>query len=371
MRVVHLSKVTGIAGSEGHLLNLLPGLKGTGIEPYMLVLVDHDNPVDEFSRQMQDAGIPCENMVIKHHADLSLQSRLTKRFTELAPIIVHTHLLHADLYGLPASVRAAVPYRVSTRHNDDRFRKMPVLKWLNQNAARKADKVISISGALERFVTEVEGIPADKVQTIRYGLTADAAGCSAEEARKILQAEPDEQTILFIGRLIEQKGVDILLRAFAQVTKHHSMARLRIVGDGNLRTELEALSESLRLTEVVQFFGWVEDAQRLMPGSDMVLVPSRWEGFGLVTLEAMRHAKPLIASAVSALPEIIVDGKTGLLVPPNDVGALAQALDVLLTDTGRAQAMGAAGRQRLIDVFSVEKMVNATANLYQEVVRQN
>ncbi len=370
MRVVHVSKVTGIAGSEGYLLNLLPGLLSQGFEPHMLVLVDPGNPVEPFHELMQQAGVRSESVVIKHHADLTLIKRLRAKFRALNPQIVHTHLLHADLYGLPAAAQARVLYRISTRHNDDRFRKIPILKWLNQNAARKAARIVTISDALERFVVDVEGIPVEKVKTIRYGLSANVEGCSVEEARQMLQAASHEQIVLFIGRLVEQKGVDVLLRAFAQVRTQHPRARLKIVGDGGLRNQLETLARQLGIGEVTQFVGWLTDAQRLMPGSDMVVVPSRWEGFGLVTLEAMRHARPLLVSSVSALPEIVVDGETGLLVPPDDVTALATALDDLLAHPEKAAAMGKAGRERLINTFSVEKMVQATAELYQQIVGQ-
>lgn len=368
MRVVHVSKVTGIAGSEGHLLNLLPGLRKYGIYPHMIVLIDPNNPVEKFCTQMQAQGVPCENMVIRHHIDLTLAGQLRERFQQIKADIVHTHLLHADVYGLHAAGQANVPYRVSSRHNDDRFRRMFALKWLNQLVAQKAQRVIAISEALERFVIDVEGIPAEKVQTIHYGLHAErGSGCSVEEAQQILQVDMEGPVLLFIGRLIEQKGVDVLLEAFATLRSEFPEVQLRIVGDGNLRARLETQCRTLGLEKAVRFLGWVEDAQRLMLGGDIIVVPSRWEGFGLVTLEAMRHRRPLVASAVSALPEIIVDGETGYLVPADDLLALTDALHKLLADPELARQMGRAGHQRLVEVFSVEKMVKATADLYHKI----
>jgi glycosyltransferase involved in cell wall biosynthesis len=126
-------------------------------------------------------------------------------------------------------------------------------------------------------------------------------------------------------------------------------------------------ADRLGLREVVRFAGWVDDARRLMHACDLITVPSRWEGFGLVTLEAMACARPLIVSNTSALPEIVVDGKTGLLVPPEDSASLASAIARLLAHPDLAAQMGQAGYQRLIEEFSVDKMVCATLDLYREL----
>ncbi len=371
MRVVHISKVVGIAGSEGHLLRLLPGLAGKGLEIHALVLEEAHRSASGFVEALGRHGIAVERIPIRGHFDPTLGRRLTERLRAIRPILVHTHLLHADLYGLPAARRAGIPHAISSRHNDDLFRRNAIWKWVNQRIMQHANRVIAISHALAKFVCEVEGVDQGKVVTIHYGLEApplDPVARSTARA-KLGYAEQDMIVGMF-GRLIRQKGVDVLLRAFPLVQQAHPAARLLIVGDGPQRLTLERLAAALGLTGTVCFAGWIEGARRLMPACDVIAVPSRWEGFGLVTLEAMSWALPIVASRVSALPEIVVDGETGLLVPPDKVEPLADAITCLLADKPRALAMGRAGYRRLANSFSVEKMVCATLEVYKGVVGQ-
>jgi glycosyltransferase involved in cell wall biosynthesis len=125
----------------------------------------------------------------------------------------------------------------------------------------------------------------------------------------------------------------------------------------------------LGISERVHFLGWREDAGALMAQLEIFVAPSLWEGFGLVFLEAMAQACPVIASRVSSIPEVVEDGVTGLLVPPNDAASLAEAIQSLLDDPSRAQAMGTAGRARLQTHFSEQKMIEQTAALYRNVIQ--
>ncbi len=369
MRVVHISKVTGIAGSEGHLLMLLPALAQQGVEARMLVLEDPRRPADSFCHEMAARGVPVETLPIRRDVAPALVERLAARLRALRPHLVHTHLIHADLYGLFAAQRAGVPCAVSTRHNDNPFRRRLLIRWLNGQAMRRAARVIAISQALARFVAEVEGVERTKIVTIPYGFQPPHYPPDARQrARAELGYGPHEPLVGVFGRLIRQKGVDVLLLAFPRVRERFPQARLLVVGDGALRGELEAQARALGIAEAVRFTGWVERAHRLMPACDVIAMPSRWEGFGLVALEAMGASRPLVASRVSALPEIVVDGETGWLVPPEDAHALAEAIIALLADAERAAAMGQAGYRRLLAEFPVQRMVQATHHLYRELV---
>ncbi|MCC7208627.1 MAG: glycosyltransferase, partial [Anaerolineae bacterium] len=138
-----------------------------------------------------------------------------------------------------------------------------------------------------------------------------------------------------------------------------------IIGDGPLRQDLDARIGSLGLRGRAHLAGWRSDAAALMPAFDVFLMPSVWEGFGLVVLEAMAARLPVIASRVSALPEIVVHGQTGILTPPADAPALTTALTRLLSDPALRQAMGDAGRARLESDFSVAQMIDSTLAVYR------
>lgn len=373
MHVVHISKVTGIAGSEGHLLTLLPSLAYSGITITMIVLDTPDRAGGEFCSTMQSCGVSTIRIPIRSHFDLVVVRRLAHELRRLRPDVVHTHLVHADIFGQIAAVWAKTPVVISSRHNDNPFRRGRLFGIMNRWLSKKTAAIIAISNALFRFVTEVEGFPQEKVHTIHYGLSPVEFPLEAGAmARSQYGIAADVPLIGMFGRLIEQKGVDVLLEAFAHVLNTHSIAKLIIVGDGKLREALEGLAEQLGIMNSVLFTGWVANDQvkKLMLACDVVVMPSRWEGFGLVALEAMNCARPVIASRVSALPEIILDGETGILVSPDDVPALTSAITALLDDRDKALMMGQAGNDRLVQEFSVEKMVRATSELYREVALQ-
>jgi glycosyltransferase involved in cell wall biosynthesis len=242
---------------------------------------------------------------------------------------------------------------------------LPV-KLLTQFSAEPAKTIIAISQSLADFTRDVEGIPAQKITCIHYGLDPQTVTTAAQpgELRAELSLSPDQPLIAAVGRLTAQKGWRYLLDAFKTVKSKFPKAHLVFAGDGPLRAELEAQAAPLGLS--VHFLGWRTDAYNLMADCDLLVVPSLWEGFGLVTLEAMALSKPIIASRVSALPEIVVDGQTGLLVPPANADALTTALSRLLGNPNEAREMGKRGRARLEKEFTVQRMARKHAQVYNE-----
>ena len=172
-----------------------------------------------------------------------------------------------------------------------------------------------------------------------------------------------------VCRLTAQKGLPYGLRAFAQVAPEFPLAHLVMVGDGPQRAELEALTVELGLMDRVHFMGWQAETAPIFAALDVFLMPSLWEGFGLVLLEAMAQRVPVVGSRVSAIPEVVADGETGWLVPPRDVPALAAALTRLLAAPEQRAQMGAAGYARLITAFSPARMVDQTVALYAQLAQ--
>lgn len=363
-RTIHLLKATGIAGAESHLLALLPALRPLGVETSVLLLEDPRWPQHALRERFAQGGISVQTLPIRWHLDPSLPARL-RALLEREPFdVLHAHLPHGEVYGEIAIRTLRQDRFVISRHNDDRFRRWLPLRVVFAPSIRRADRIIAISRAVERFLVDVESAPSAKVVCIPYGIDADAFAASARPGvfrREIGTAE--EPLVGFIGRLVMQKGVDILLRAFAIVERRHAKARLVLAGDGPQRVALERLARSLGLRRV-SFLGWRADTANILADVDLLAMPSRWEGFGLVALEAMAFGKPVVAARVSALPEIVVPEETGLLVPPGDPEALADAILAILADPSRAAAMGLAGRDRVRREFTVERMAERTADAY-------
>jgi glycosyltransferase involved in cell wall biosynthesis len=371
MRVAHIIKVVRVAGAEQHLLTLLPGLRARQVDARLMLIVEPANDMAHYIQEVEASGVPVDSMTIQRHVDLGLYRKLAAALRELRPDIVHTHLLHADLYGIPAARWARIPAVVTSRHNDNAFRRRFPIRQVNQALWHLANGGIAISESLRRFSIEVEGASPGKVKCIYYGLEAGQPldrGISRAALAHELHLPPNVNFVGVACRLIEQKGVSYGLRAFAHIANDFPHIHFIVAGDGPLRAALQTEAQKLGLANRVHFLGWRENINALLAALDIFLAPSLWEGFGLVMLEAMGQQLPIIASAVSAIPEIVVDSETGLLVPPRDVNALSAALRQLLSDKPLYQHMGLLGRDRLETRFSAARMIDDTLALYQSLL---
>ena len=342
MRVAHVHKMRGIGGSERHLLTLLPALAERGLD---VVFVGLDDPDWDPSDFYDALAVPA----LRLRADALVLPRLLR---SLDADIVHTHLVHADvLGGLTARIRGAT--LVSTKHNDDPFR-LGVFRYVERGVTRLADHIVAITDSLRRFTVEQVGVPAAKVETIHYGLDALPAAWGENPPDDVPH---DARIVLSTARLVAQKGVDQAVRALAELPAD---AVLVVLGEGPERASLERLARELGVAERVFLPGRVPDVAAWLRRAAVYVQPSRWEGFGLSVLEAMQAALPVVATRVSSLPELVVDGETGLLVPVDDAAALAGAIADALDRPG----LGAAGRTRAQTEFSVARMADLTADLY-------
>ena len=352
-----MHRMRGIGGSERHLLTLLPALAERGADP---VFVGLDDPAWDAEPFYRELGVPAVRVRAPRDVDPRLLLALRRELQRLRPDVVHTHLVHADVYGALAA-RATV---VSTKHNDDPFRLGP-FRHVERALARRVSRVIAITQALARFTVERVGLPAEKVEVVHYGL--DEPPPAWAENRPLLLPE-GARVLLAISRLTTQKGVDVAVRALAEVRREHADAVLVVLGEGEEREALERLARDLGVAEAVFLPGRAGDVADWLARAELFVHPARWEGFGLVLLEAMLVGRPVVASAVSAVPEIVVDGDTGLLVPPDDPAALARALARLLDDRDLAARYGDAGRERARREFSVDRMARRTLEVYDAAV---
>ncbi len=360
MKVLHVHKLTGISGSEGHLLVLLPALRAAGIDARFLGLDVPGSDAPRFNARLDELGVPHASVRCGPDVSPRLARDVIRAVRAERPDLVHTHLVHADVYGAIAARVTGIP-RVSTRHNDDRYLLGP-FRHVDRAFARGASRLIAISDAVSDFLIAA-GHDRRKLVTIRYGLDelpSTASSPTPEEAG----IPSDAPLALAVGRLIEQKDHATLLRAFAVVRREHPEARLAILGAGPLEGATRALATELGLEEAITLPGRTE-IRDWLTRADVFVHTSRWEGFGIVLLEAMLASLPVVATRVSAVPEIVVDGVTGELVEAGDVEGVARALGELLGDATRAAEIGAAGRERAVAEFSVEQMTERTIAVYR------
>jgi glycosyltransferase involved in cell wall biosynthesis len=363
VRVLHLHKLTGVSGSERHLLALLPALRKRGVDARFLGLDVRGSDFGRFYEHLDRLGVPYRSVRCGIDVSPRMARDVLRTVRAERPDLVHTHLVHADLYGGAAARALGIP-SVSTRHNDDRYLLGP-FRYVDRAFARPARRLIAISDAVRRFLERAGHDPA-KLVTIPYGLDAlPAAGSDPTPAQAGIA--PEAPLALAVGRLIAQKDHATLLRAFALVQATLPAARLAVLGSGPLEAETRALAAELGIADAVVLPGRT-DIRDWLERADVFVHTSRWEGFGIVLLEAMLAGLPVVATRVSAVPEVVADGATGLLVEPGDHAALAVHLQSLLTDRDRAGALGEAGRQRALTEFSVSRMAERTLALYREVL---
>jgi glycosyltransferase involved in cell wall biosynthesis len=215
------------------------------------------------------------------------------------------------------------------------------------------------------------GIDPGQLIRIHYGLEVSSGKPGLREAiRSELGIDPEAPVVGIIARLTPQKNHERLLDAFATVHSKIPLARLLIVGHdpGGLRSSLESFAEQLGLSQAVRFLGYRDDREAILEAIDCFVLPSLWEGFGLVLLEAMTVGRAVVATRVGAIPEIVLDGYTGFLVEPDDHSGLAESMVRVLGDRALADKLGEEGRRRALCEFSPAKMVDATVRIYEQIL---
>jgi glycosyltransferase involved in cell wall biosynthesis len=222
--------------------------------------------------------------------------------------------------------------------------------------ARGVDRHVGVGEQTAREVEALVGLPHGSVQTIHNGVP--------DESREAVAPPRPGPLVGAVGRLEHQKGFDTLIRALPELDD----ATLVLVGDGNERATLEGLSRSLGVAERVVWAGWSDDARSYLSTFDVFALPSRFEGFPLAVLEALLARSAVVAADVGSVAEVVLDGETGFLVPPEDPVALARAIRHFLSDGGLRRRLGEQGRQLVLERFTAAHMTRAFESLYANLL---
>ena len=209
----------------------------------------------------------------------------------------------------------------------------------------------------------------NQIERIYNGI--DPAGYRAAHGFQIrdeLRIGRDAPLVGIIGLLNERKGHRTLFQAMEGLRREIPEIRLLVVGEGKIEAEMMRLAEQLGIGQYVLFMGLRRDIPEILAALDVLALPSSREGFGYVLVEAMAAEKPVVATNVSSIPEIVMDGVTGILVPPGKPDALRQAIHRLLNDRGLARSMGAAGRRRAEEKFSIARMLDEVEGLFERII---
>jgi glycosyltransferase involved in cell wall biosynthesis len=344
---------------------VIPVLEANGAAVTMATVSD-DGPLHERARELgaHSLALRCDSSLGYLPAALKL-SRVIRR--NEVDVVHASEAIPAAIGGLAGWLSrdtARIYHWHHTRVYGSRQR------LLSQAGGRLANKVIACSCTAARYAAKVERIPPDRITVVYNGVDEPRRVHPSElaEIRRRLGIDPEDQVVSMLGRLRQEKGVTTLLDAFPRVTElAERPVHLVVAGDGAQRGELEAHARRVDSTRI-HFVGHQEDIAPWLELGDVVAMPSERESFGLVAVEAMAQRRPLVASAVGGLTEIVEDGITGRLVSPGRPADLAAAIVDLLRSPATARKLGSFGYSRYRELFTMETMVSGFLRCYRELM---
>lgn len=371
VKVLLVESGRSLGGTERVLWELATRLPANRFE--VRVWLSPSPGVDELASAFEQAGIPVDRVPeVDSRWDVRGMLSTWSRLRALQPDLLHVHHVWpaADRYLSLIARAAGVKRLVVTEHivGESHSRGQRSLK---RSELRGADAVTAVTGAIVDSLVRDYGIDRSLVRIVPNGADLPDPEREEEQARRWRErylATPLKPLWVVAGRLEEQKGHDVLFEALCTLVKGGLDFTLVVAGEGSRRHWLEQQAISLKLAPRVQFVGQIEDVGGLLAAADAVLMPSRWEGLPLVLLEALVRGRPVVASAVGGIADVVEDGTTGTLVPPGDAPALAVALEQLQRKADRAWRMGRTGAERVRERYTWPAVIDEFESIYDEVL---
>jgi glycosyltransferase involved in cell wall biosynthesis len=284
--------------------------------------------------------------------------------------ILHTHDVHGMLDAALCRILCRGLKHVHTFHYGNYPRQQPTARRIERFSWRVPDALVAVGHRQAASICAAYGIPPRRLRVIWNGVNRTEANL-APAIRQLVALEK-RPIIGSISTLIEQKGLSNLLQAAARLRDAGREFLLLIVGDGHLRKQIAEQITALALSDHVRMLGWVPEAShRALPACDISVQSSLWEAMSMVVIEAMAHGKAMVVTRVGENEHVVRDGHTGLLVPPGDPAALADALDKLLTDESMRARLGAAAYRRHEELFTVNRMIDDYEALYLALAQRD
>jgi glycosyltransferase involved in cell wall biosynthesis len=357
---IHIDTARTWRGGQNQVLLTVLGMRTMG---HRAMLVAH--PAGELRQRAQE-GLELIPLTPKTEMDLGAAWRLSRAIKRLQPDIIHAHDPHGvamAALALSMSTQLAKPPLVAARRVDFHLRGNALSRW----KYRQVDCFICASEAVRKMLI-ADGVPAARAVTVHEGIDlghVDAA--PPADLHADLWLPHNSPIVGNVAALVPHKGQRLLIEAAAMVIQKVPDARFVIAGEGELRLSLERQIKEHHLEKHVFLAGFRPDILSVHKAFDIFVMSSVTEGLGTSLLDAMACGKPIVATTAGGMPEVVADGRTGILVPPRDHGALADAIIRLLTDQTLRAEMGAAGLARVRTKFSAERMVQDTLDVYRRV----
>ena len=372
IKILYIITSSSIGGAERILYYTATGLN---YNKYDIAVCSLKNK-GEIARALEKQGIEvcCLHMGGRESFLGCLSSiialiRLFPYLVRIRPTIVHSFLFRANILARIAGYLTGIPIIISSVRVMGGEKKY--FHYVEMITSFMVDHYVTVSESVKRYIIDKSKISAEKISVIYNGVNIKSQDNSYEQNPKMpFKIEDKDRILMTVGRLHKQKGHCYLIQAVSKVRKEFPNVKLLVTGEGEEENNLKKLVKSLDLTNEVIFAGLSSDIERILPMAELFILPSLWEGLPNALLEAMAAGKPVVATKVGGIPEIVVHGETGVLIPPKDTDALAIAIIDLLQNRLKAKDMGEAARIRAGKRFSIYKMIEKTENLYQELLKE-
>lgn len=374
VRILHLIETLSRGGAEKRLINDLKYLDKDTFSNFVCHIFKGDDLKDTIAK---DIPVYCLDLndVSEFFKGLT---RLTKLVRKLKPDIIHTQLFFADICGRVIgklfNIRVVSTIQSSAYEPGiEYFRSLKRL-WLDRLTSKFCNtKFIAVSDFVKKSAIRRLGFASEDINVIYNYIDTKELFSPQEDRtslRRSLSLNEKDIVLITVGKLNPPKGHNYLFDAVSLIVKSHSNIKLLVVGDGPYLNELTELRNQLGLQDAIVFLRERNDIYPLLSLSDIFVFPSLSEGFPLSLLEAMAMEKPCVAFNLGPMPELIENGKSGLLVEPEDSKMFAAAVSDLIDNPQKALRFGLAARQAVFDKFSEEKNVKALSNLYQTIIQK-
>ena len=366
LRVLHLVRSLRVGGLEKVVLDLTHGLAQRGVTSYLGCLLD----AGEWADRANVEGMWTGNLEKRNPTSVLISlCRYVKRHRI---DLVHTHNSHPHKYGVPLSILTGVPL-VHTKHGRN-WPDNPKWVWLSRQLSRFTKIIVPVSHDIERIVTDIEKVPKKKVVTILNGVEMGESDKTIlrqdHSVRKQVGISADSFVIGSVGRFSPEKQYAWLVEVFAAVHEQVPASRLLLVGDGPERGVIEEAARRWGVTDAVILPGMQNNVRQWLQCMDVFCLSSDQEGTSITLLEAGGMGIPAVVTDVGGNGEIVQDGRTGLVVSPNEPGNMVDALLRLARDTELRRALGNHARQRIQGNYSMTAMVGSYMDVYRRALEQ-
>jgi N-acetyl-alpha-D-glucosaminyl L-malate synthase BshA len=365
-RILQLNNTSSIGGAEQVILNLAEFINSDRFTPYVGVFREGEFVSELRKRNIKFLWLKESTQVY----DYKFLKNLIQVIKQNRIDLIHSHTWGMDFYAYWTSKILKIPM-ITTVHN----RYYIFEKWSRRLSYKvfisHIKKIVSVSQDIKNLLTEILKLSPQKIELIYNGIDTHKFGNKEdlEDTRKELKLSRDELILGNVGNLREVKDHYTLILAFKEVFSLFPQSKLLIIGDGELKPDLLNLCSELGLEKKVLFLGHREDVPSLLNLMDVFVLSSRLEGCSISILEAMASGKPVIATKVGGNPELILEGKTGFLVPSAEPEKLAEKIIILLKDEELRKKMGEEGEKRVKENFSLEMMIKNYEELYSSILR--